>query len=199
MMKLQKIGALVILPFAVIGLSACATISEDECIAGSWQDIGYKDGRNGNSRGKFADIAKTCAKYNVRPDRAAYMSGYDRGLPLYCTYDKGYRRGEDGSSLNQECVAAGFTAYADGHADGRVFYEIKSEYQGLIDQHENRIEALMDVRRRLKDDELSDQENKRLRKKAYRLENEAEDIRIDIRAMERLYPDLPRHDFVRSN
>ncbi|WP_418152894.1 DUF2799 domain-containing protein [Litorimonas sp. RW-G-Af-16] len=86
-------------PLAGLALSSCATISEDECIAGSWQDIGYNDGRAGNSRGRFADIASTCAKYDVIPNRNAYMSGYDSGLPLYCTFDNGISRGESGGTL----------------------------------------------------------------------------------------------------
>ena len=185
----------VIAPIAAMSLSGCATISEGDCVTGSWQDIGYKDGRKGKSRGRFADIAKTCNKYNIVPDRTAYMKGYDQGLPLYCTYDTGYDRGADGSSINRECSGAGFTGYIDGHAEGRIFYDIKSEHQDLIAQYEDAENALIDVRRRLSEDEMDADETKRLRKKAYRLETLAEDLRIDIRAMERVHSNLPRYDF----
>ena len=43
------------------------------------------------------------------------------------------------------------------------------------------------------EEEMDDKERKRLKKKARRLEGEADDLRIDIRAFERIH-DLPRHD-----
>jgi hypothetical protein len=183
----------VLLPFAALSLSSCATISEDECVAASWQDIGYNDGRSGTSRGRFADISKTCAKYSVVPDREAYMRGFEQGIPLFCTYDNGYSNGESGSGVNTECRNLGSQAYADGHADGYVVYQIRSEHRELINRYEETTEDVIEVRRRLREETLDRDEERRLEKKLYRLETRADDLRIEIRALERLHG-LPRYD-----
>jgi len=71
-------------------ISGCSTISEESCIEGSWERVGYEDGRGGKSLGHFDKIYETCAKYGVTPNAAQYQIGYDQGLPLYCSYDKGF-------------------------------------------------------------------------------------------------------------
>ena len=68
------------------------------------------------------------------------------------------------------------------------------EHKSLINAFENTRDQLIDVRTRLDNPELSDEEHKRLSKKKRRLADRREDLRIDIRAHERLH-DLPRYDF----
>jgi len=188
-----------------IGLSGCASISKDECLAGNWSDIGYKDGVNGRARGKLADYTKSCGKYDVTPDRSAYLTAYDQGLVKYCTYEQGFELGENGNSFNQVCADNPASGFAQGYDAGRAVYEIYAEHKRLIDIHEDSLEALVNVRGRLagdifdKDDEgnpieLSPSERKRLTKKQYRLEGELNDIRADIRDFE-ARNDLPRHRF----
>ena len=177
-----------------VGLASCASISESDCLAGSWSDIGYKDGVRGKQRGKLANYAKTCSKYGVLPDRQAYLTAFEQGVTKYCTYERGYERGENGNDFNQVCADKPQSGFAEGYDAGRVVYEIYSEHENLISAYENRYDAIIEVERKLSEDELPDKERKRLRSKLYRLENEAEDLRIDIRAYERLY-DLPRHGF----
>jgi len=180
------------LSIIAVGLAGCATISEDECVTGSWSDIGYKDGVNGTARGKLADYAKTCAKYGVTPDRTAYLAAFDQGLLKYCTYEQGFERGENGRSFNQVCGGDPQSGFAQGYDDGRIIYEIHAEHKRLIETYDDTLEALIEVRRRLAEDELEPEERKRLTKKQYRLEGELDDNRIDIRAHERVN-DLPRH------
>jgi len=177
-----------------VGLSACATVSEDTCRAGSWESLGFKDGRNGKSRSRLADIAESCAKYGIAPDQTAYLSGYDKGLPLYCTFDRGYERGLSGSGPKAECEAIGAVAYLDGVTEGAIEYEFNQEYEGLLAGYDDAIEALLDVETRLAGDELEPETRKRLRRKRLRLENRVEDARIDIRAFERIHG-LPKYDF----
>ncbi len=189
--SILKIAALSI---AAIGLTSCASISEGECVTGSWSDIGYKDGVNGKARGKLADYSKTCAKYGVTPDRSAYLAVFDQGLVKYCTYEQGFERGENGSSFNQVCADDPQSGFAQGYDEGRVVYEIYAEHKSLISNYDDTLEALAEVRRRLAEDEQTPEERKRLTKKQYRLEGELEDIRIDVRAHERVN-NLPRHRF----
>jgi len=180
------------LSLAIFGLAGCASISEGDCIAGSWSDIGYKDGVNGKARGKLADYAKTCAKYGVTPDRTAYLTAFDQGLVKYCTYEQGFELGENGRSFNQVCANDPQSGFAQGYDEGRVVYEIYAEHKRLIENYDDTLEALVEVRRRLNEDEMPPEERKRLTKKQYRLEGELDNVRIDIRAHERVN-NLPRH------
>jgi len=167
-------------------LASCATISEESCIAGSWESLGYEDGREGESRGHFGKIAETCAKYGITANAAEYRLGYDQGLPLYCSYDRGLSHGEGGSSPKAECREINAVSYLDGYDEGRAIYVVEREYQGLIDVYNDRRVALEGVMRQLYEDDLTDQEYKRLRRLKSDLEDEMDEARIRVRAFERL-------------
>jgi len=188
-----------------IGLAGCASISKGECISGNWRDLGYQDGVRGKARGKMNDYAKTCAKYDVQPDRNAYLTAYENGLVKYCTYEQGLELGENGSSYNQVCSGNLASGFSQGYDEGRAIYEIYREHKRLTEQYEDTLEALVNVRGRLagdivdEDDEgniipLSKSERKRLIKKQYRLEGELDDLRQDVRGFE-YDNNLPRHKF----
>lgn len=178
----------------IASLSGCASISEDQCLAGNWAERGYKDGAKGVSRGRLADYADTCAKYAVSPHNAAYLDNYEAGLVTYCTFERGFTRGKNGDSYNQVCSGDLAREFAPGFDDGRVVYEITQEHERLIHAFQNTRDQLIDVRIRLENPELSEGERKRLHTKEHRLADRRENLRIDIRAYERLH-DIPRYRF----
>ncbi len=182
-----------VLAIALLG-SGCASISEDDCQIGAWSEYGYKDGLSGRSSARVAKYAEKCGEFGVRPDQDAYLSGYERGVILYCTYERGYALGENGDSYNQVCSGALAADFAPGYDAGRAIFEIYKEHTDLIDSYEDTVDALVEVRRKLREDELEDGERRRLIKKELRLENRADDKRIDIRAFERIN-NLRRHRF----
>ncbi|MCF6275723.1 MAG: DUF2799 domain-containing protein [Robiginitomaculum sp.] len=100
------VGSILVIGIGTL-LPACASISESECQAGNWADLGYRDGVNGKTRDRLADYVQTCSEYGgglaSNIDRSAYLSSYETGLTHYCTYDKGFERGKDGSSYNAVC------------------------------------------------------------------------------------------------
>lgn len=173
------------------GLTGCETISEDACLAGSWEDIGFKDGEAGRSRTRLADIAETCAEYGVTPDRVLYLSGFELGVERYCSPRNGFEAGRNGSAPNAECEAGGFATYLDAYDDGLAVHRIQNERDDLVHQWEDDRDALINVTTRLEATDLPDSERRRLDKKAARLANRMDDLRIDIRALERLH-DIPR-------
>ncbi|WP_418152896.1 hypothetical protein AB8615_05150 [Litorimonas sp. RW-G-Af-16] len=64
----------------------------------------------------------------------------------------------------------------------------------MIDDYEDALTALIEVRRRLDEEDNDADERRRLRKKEIRLDDRREDLRIEVRALERQYG-LPRYDF----
>lgn len=178
---------------ALIGLSACSTISEDTCMAGNWEAVGYKDGANGKASSRLEKVAEKCTKYGASVDNRAYWAGYDRGVVSYCTFQRGFERGENGGAYNQVCAGELSAEYAPGYEEGRARYAIKREHKQLVDRYYDKAEALHHVRARLNDRtlNLTDKERDRLRYKARRLEREMDDARYRVRQFERRY-DLPR-------
>lgn len=195
-----------VLVSAAIGVfGGCASFSKGECISGNWSDIGYKDGANGKSRGRLADYSKICAKHGVEPNRSAYLKAFEDGLVKYCTYERGYALGENGSAYNQVCSGNLSNGFSQGYDEGRAVYELYREHKRLIGNYEDTLNALVDVRSRLAGDNqetneagevipITAKERKRLTKKQYRLEAELEDIRQDVRDFE-YANNLPRHKF----
>lgn len=112
----------IILADAAILLAGCSTISKDSCIVGSWESLGYEDGRKGESRGRFNKIAKSCAKHGILANAADYRSGYDAGVTQYCSYDKGLTHGKSGNSVKTECREINSTAYLAGYKEGVPLY-----------------------------------------------------------------------------
>lgn len=186
-MKLVLISGLALIALGGAGLSGCATISEDKCLAGNWQELGYRDGSNGVKRDKASKIADICAKYGVEMDFDAYISGFERGLPNYCTYERGFALGENGSSYNQLCAGPLAVDFAPGYDEGRAVYEVYKEHKSLISIYESKLDDIAGVKGRLKTEDLSAEDEKRLRKKLRRFRRQAEDMKIDIRAWERLH------------
>lgn len=64
---MKKLNALLIVAI-LSGLSACASMSKDECLNANWKTIGYEDGSLGRPETTIQAHRKACAKINVTPD-----------------------------------------------------------------------------------------------------------------------------------
>ena len=168
-------------------LASCASISESQCEAGNWADIGYRDGVGGKKRTRIADYVEKCGEYGQAVDRPVYLSNYETGLTHYCVYDKGFSLGENGSSYNSVCSGASAADFRIGYEDGHAQYELKQEYQRYESRIEESRDELADVRSRLNDSDLNSDEKKRLQKKARRLERRLDDLQWEFRDFRRKY------------
>lgn len=185
---------MIVFAVALLSLSACASISEEECQIGAWSEYGYRDGARGTSSDIISDYAKTCAEYNVRPDMDAYLSAFARGAEEYCTYERGFETGETGGGYNQVCAGARAVDYAPGYDEGRALYEIYSEHENLINQYEATLDDIVDLETRLASEDLDDAGRQKLKKRQLSFEDKRQNLRRDIRRFERRH-DLPYYDF----
>ncbi|MEL6687002.1 MAG: DUF2799 domain-containing protein, partial [Pseudomonadota bacterium] len=160
-------------------------------LAGNWEDIGFRDGERGGSRSRLVKIAETCGEVGVSPDRTAYVRGLEMGLKRYCGWSNGFSHGRHGNSPNAECEIGGFSTYLDAYAEGLIIHEIEEERDHLVDRWRDRSQHLMNVSQRLDSQGLDDKERRRLERKYDRLNRQMENLRIEIRTLERLH-DLPR-------
>lgn len=87
---------------APLVVSACASMSEDECRVADWQRTGYADGAAGEDQDTIASYTSDCAKAGVRPDAKAWRAGWDQGIKTYCTPVRGWEEGVDGNSWKSD-------------------------------------------------------------------------------------------------
>lgn len=117
----------ILFTFAVAGLAmslgSCATMSEDQCLAGAWGEVGLADGREGHAPDRLQSHAEACAKVGVVPDEATYYAAREEGLRSYCTPPNAFRVGRDGSSYEGVCPAGVEGAFLAAYQDGRVLGE----------------------------------------------------------------------------
>jgi len=184
------VGSILVIGAGVL-LPACASISEEECQAGNWADLGYRDGVNGKARDRIADYVQTCGKYGaelgLRVDRPAYLTSYEEGLTHYCTYDKGFERGNNGSSYNTVCEGPMAVDFRAGYDEGYIEYELRQKYNQYESDIVDAENELNDVKGRLNDPDITPEEKTRLTKKKKRLRRALEDLRWDFSSFRRKY------------
>jgi len=122
----------------LINLAACATLSKEECLAGNWEEIGFRDGTNGRTSDYLQSHTKACTKSNVTPVQSLWEKGRQRGLPAYCVPQKAYTEGRKGRDLRPVCPAAQLTALQLANDKGMKFYEFTEE----INRNEGRIDEI---------------------------------------------------------
>ena len=196
-MKIIIAGAAAVL--AVSLLASCATMSEDQCLAGAWGEQGYKDGAEGLTMSRLDDHAKACAKFQAAPDVDAYSSARADGLRSYCTPERGFVEGREGDSYQGVCSAADeadfLPAYRDGqlvHAAQAAVESAEAEAERLSDRVERLVDRLDDAERDLGKDGLTDEQKtalrdtiRDLRRDRERTRREADDARGDVDEAER--------------
>lgn len=104
-------------------------MSEAECNSADWRLRGEDDARQGLPSDTVGRHAEACASYGVTPDTAAYRSGWDQGIKVYCTRENGWLRGVSGDYYQNACP---IELEADFLAAYRLGAEIH-EHQAAVD------------------------------------------------------------------
>ena len=93
-----------LLHFTALGVLAslpgCASLSKNECLNANWEDIGVRDGANGQPEEYLIQHSKACAKVAVVPDRGAWLHGREQGLERFCVPYRAYQIGEYGGGFD---------------------------------------------------------------------------------------------------
>lgn len=163
----------VVLGLAVLTvLAACASLSEDECLAGDWRGIGFADGAQGRAPDHVERHQKACAKVGVAPDVQAWLAGRQAGLARYCTPAKAYDLGRSGRTIASWCTPGQLAAMRPAHDRGRAYYEIGQD----IDAERRDLRDLDDLIRSLPDEAGAERarlffERSRIERRVFMLEN----------------------------
>ena len=166
---------------ALLALGSCATMSEEQCLAGAWSERGYADGAEGLPTSRLDDYSETCAEQGVTPDAPAYLDARESGLVAYCTPRRGFRAGRDGASYGGVCPAPLEQDFLLAYEDGRIVHEAEqtlSSARTSLDALADRIEDLDDKldakNSELRQDELTDEQRDQLRNRIREIRQERE-------------------------
>jgi hypothetical protein len=139
---------LVWLTIVIAGLSGCASMSSDECVASDWSAIGYEDGSRGYTTDRFGQHRKACAKHGITADFSAYQSGRDQGLVEFCQPHRGFSVGANGGSYNGVCSVNLEADFVDAYNAGHQLYTLRSNVNranSAIHSKENELERIEDT------------------------------------------------------
>jgi hypothetical protein len=176
---------LIALIFGLIALTSCATISEEECRAGNWGEIGFADGKAGRAAPFLANHAKACAEVGIVPDKASWEAGRIEGLTLYCTADNAYALGRSGREMNEVCPVSVTRMLSRANDWGLEYYKLSAELEELKDERS----TLRDLLSGLEGPDLTEEEKelrRQYRSRLARVEDEIFDLQFDLRRYERL-------------
>lgn len=133
----MKIRCLLLMSMSV--LAGCVSMSETECRnanAATWESIGQEDGQDGQTpERRLAQHREACAKVGVTPDRDRYLQGWSRGIVDYCTPERAYAVGLDGSSGNDAmCPGDSSRLFRLNAQLGRQVHDLKDDISRLQDE-----------------------------------------------------------------
>ena len=120
-------------------------MSPQACLAADWQAIGYEDGADGKSAGRFGRHREACAEHGITADFAAYRFGHDEGAAFFCRPYNGYRLGTQGYRYGGICPSALEPAFLDAHADGYELYTLQTNLRQIgkqLDRTKQRADEL---------------------------------------------------------
>ena len=110
--------------FLLLLVSGCASLGKDECLHADWYTIGLEDGARGRAVERLGDHRRACAKHNVAPDAARYVTGRNEGLKSFCTYERGFSEGRAGHGYAAACPQPQGGQFLAGYHRGRELHEL---------------------------------------------------------------------------
>jgi len=113
-------------------LTACTTMSKQECETADWNKLGYKDASVGKTTEMFERRQNACSKHEIVANESQYAHGYTEGLKIFCTYDSGVDYGHTGAHYAHQCPRDLETEFMKGYRLGKAEHErdaLKSELE----------------------------------------------------------------------
>ncbi len=174
---------------AALALSACETMSAEECAAADWRGLGFNDAAN-NGADRFGDRAESCAKKGFGADGPAYSSGFSAGMHQFCQPPNGFAFARRGGTFNGSCPAElqydFLAAYNDGRRVRDAEYELSDARSDIGTIESRRREMDEDLRDRERElaAATTNEERDRVRGEIDRLRRERRDVNDDLSVAE---------------
>jgi hypothetical protein len=200
---MQKILFAFSLLAALLVLSACQTVTPEQCAAGDWEALGRADAAAGHDISRFEKIVKDCGRQGVTPDAALYQKGWNKGVQLYCTPLNGFNLGRQGKSLSNICPPQVASDFQWSHSLGRQIWTAEDRVRRLERDISSKESAVSRLRSDVDDISCSGKQGEDLREcRANRNDKrqELQDARFDLQDMKWRLRDRQREydEIVRS-
>lgn len=146
-MPAQRYFSLLLLPLT-LSLTGCgggASVTQNQCVAGDWQTLGYRDGANGRRSTALLAHQDACGEHGIVPDRYGYMLGWEQGSREYCQTDNAFIVGERGEHYNNICAEDLRADFLNAYSNGRTLYLARSAVADLerqISYNQSRLETV---------------------------------------------------------
>lgn len=164
--------------FATLLLSGCATLTQEECETGNWEQIGQRDARQGYRPERFNDHVKSCERYKIDLSDRAYLSGYKKGQLHYCTITNGYEVGRKGYVYRGICPASSFSGFEPAYDKGRAIHDIEESISSAA-YDRNQVKDQIYVTRKEERTYARDRKLDRLEEQKRRLSDEIERLNAE--------------------
>ncbi|MBU6951081.1 DUF2799 domain-containing protein [Hahella sp. HN01] len=176
---------------ALLNLSACATMNENECRNADWRVIGYEDGVAGRSATYLSQHREACSDYNVSPDLDAYRAGFDDGARNYCKPQNGFDLGRGGNAYKGQCPPDLEPVFMRAVESGQFVRYMEKEIkdsEGMrtsaekdLDKNRDKIDA---IENELVNGSGDAQKRRDLLKQMRELENHRDDLNYELRHLD---------------
>lgn len=141
--------ALHVLLVSGLMLGGCAgspSVSENQCAAGDWQTVGYRDGVNGVRASRLLAHQDACGRHGIVPDRAEYMLGWESGVREYCQPSNGFQVGEHGWRHDNVCPQDLQAGFLSAYREGLDLYQARAAVANLEWEIARKTERLAEVK-----------------------------------------------------
>lgn len=161
-------------------LSACASLSGQQCQSGDWTRIGRADGERGLPQSQLDEHRKACIRHGIEPEEEKYRTAWATGLRAYCTEAGAYVSGRRGDSYHGVCEPAFEEKILPAYRRGRELSFLLRD----ISELRRRVD---DLERTPLTGEYSDAERMQLRGRAAELRGELRRREWDAEYQDRRY------------
>ena len=183
--RLIALSALLTAAFVV---SACQTLTKEECVVADWASLGEADGAAGRSLERFSRHVEACKETPARPDQAAWTRGHAIGARRFCTPQNGVDAGNAGRGDPTICAPNLAPGFLSGYRLGEERRQLRAhriDLQRRLDANRREMEEWREARRKAKrDDDATDRVARRLRRERRDILREVEDVDDDIAAVD---------------
>jgi hypothetical protein len=172
--------------FSAIALSACQTMSAEECALADWRSLGYSDA-SGSGATRFADRQESCARKGFAANFDAYQVGQREGLRVFCEPARAFAFASRGGGFGGSCAADQAQNFSAAFADGRRVYEVRSALNSAQSEYNSlsarRDQIDRDIYNREQDlrNATTDEDRQHRRDEINRLRRERHDTVDDMR------------------
>ena len=161
----------------LLSISGCATLSREDCMQGSWFELGLHDGRMGKPFNRLAQHQKSCLEFNIHIDSKQYNAGRKQGLQTFCQLDNAIHIGLKGQLYQSVCPPEIHSAFQRYNDAAYGVYQSQENLKRIDDE-------LFNMENRLLNNSISDKEHSKIMVTVRRLDRERQRLLDELYSRE---------------